>query len=157
MTTWPMPAPSDLWRAVELYLKHAYPGSAPPAAVRARLDKLRAGGDDELFESELFERDVKDEPTKLSLRLGNKTYPHMKLVIERSPDGAGHLLRADTHDRHCCPAPESKEYAMFCQLMEANRKSADAVEHAWTGAGLPTFKEYLRQDLARRLSKSSLR
>ena len=46
---------------------------------------------------------------------------------------------------------------MFCQLMEANRKSADAIEHAWTDAGLPTFKEYLRQDLARRLSKSSLR
>jgi hypothetical protein len=155
--SWPTPSASDIWRAIDLYLARAYPGATPPAAVCARIDKLRALPQDQLLASELFERDVKDDPTKFSLRLGNKTYPHMKLVIERSPDGAGYLLRADTHDRHCCPAPESKEYAIFCQLMESNRAIADDVEHAWVDAGLPTFKEYLRQDLARRRSKSSLR
>jgi len=154
---WQKPAPSDVWRAVDVYLQHAYAGAQPPAAVRARLDKLRAAGDEHFFDSDLLERDVKESPTKLSLRLGNRAYPHMKLVIESSPDGAAHFFRADTHDRHCCPAPDSKEYAMFCELMEANRKAADEIEHAWADAGLPTFKEFLRQDLERRRSKSSLR
>ena len=56
---WQKPAPSDVWRAVDVYLQHAYAGSQPPAAVRARLDKLRAAGDEHLFDSELLERNVK--------------------------------------------------------------------------------------------------
>ncbi len=74
----------------------------------------------------------------------------MKLVIDRAPDGHGHLLRADTHDGHVRPAPGSRDYHAFARLMDLNREVADRIEAAWEADGLPTFKSYLRDDLARR-------
>jgi hypothetical protein len=41
---------------------------------------------------------------------------------------------------------------MFTQLMESNQKLAESIEAAWDVSGLPTFKRYLREDLARRNS-----
>jgi hypothetical protein len=74
----------------------------------------------------------------------------MKLAIDPRPDGKGFLFRADTHDRHACPPPESKEYPLFCALMEKNQRLSQQIESAWADAGLTTFKTYLRDDLARR-------
>jgi hypothetical protein len=34
--------------------------------------------------------------------------------------------------------------------MDQNRTTAEAIEAAWEEAGLPTFKKFLRDDLARR-------
>ena len=79
----------------------------------------------------------------------------MKLVIEPTPDARGHMFRADTHDKHIRPSPQSKEYQMFCQLMENNQRLSEAIESGWEKAGLPTFKQYLRNDLARRASGAS--
>lgn len=144
------PSPAQVWRAIEVYLQAAYPGPAP-SAVRTRLEALRNTSDTDFFNSDIFERDKNDpNSSKRSLRLGNRVYPHMKMVIEPSPDGRSQLFRADTHDRHVRPAPESKEYAMFCQLMEMNQQLASAIETAWSIAGVPTFKDYLRRDLAAR-------
>jgi hypothetical protein len=99
----------------------------------------------------VFEREAASpSPGKYSLRLGNRHYPHMKLVVERAPDGRGYLMRADTHDAHVRPAPGSRDYAVFIQLMELNRQVADQIEAAWEGQGIPTFKSFLREDLARR-------
>jgi hypothetical protein len=74
----------------------------------------------------------------------------MKLSIDRRPDQIGFLFRADTHDRHICPSPASKEHGKFRQLMEKNQKLAQTIEAAWEEGGLPTFKSYLKQDLQRR-------
>jgi hypothetical protein len=105
----------------------------------------------DFFASPVFERDATNpHPVKYSLRLGNRTYPHMKLVIDRAPDGRGHLFRADTHDGHCRPAPGSRDYHVFCKLMDANRELADRIESAWEAQGITTFKSFLRDDLARR-------
>jgi hypothetical protein len=71
-------------------------------------------------------------------------------VIERSPDGRAHLFRADTHDRHIRPKPESREYAAFTELMKQNQSLAEQIEAAWAERGLNTFKSYLRRDLASR-------
>ena len=54
------------------------------------------------------------------------------------------------HDQHACPAEGSREYQAFCELMEANQKVAQAIETEWAEKGLPTFKTYLREDLAKR-------
>jgi len=142
-------SPDQVWQAIEIYLKHAYT-AAPPSAVRGRLETLHSLPPDEFFASPTFERDKPESPSKLSLRLGNKFYPHMKLAMVRSPDGHSFLFTADTHDRHCCPAPASREYGSFCQLMEANQKLASSIEAAWGEVNLPTFKTYLRDDLERR-------
>jgi hypothetical protein len=74
----------------------------------------------------------------------------MKLIVDRAPDGHGYLLRADTHDAHIQPAPGSRERAAFKELMTRNHAMADAIEAAWEAQNLPTFKKFLREDLARR-------
>jgi hypothetical protein len=139
--------------AVDAYVTVSYGGGGPssaPSAVRQRLETLRACPAEQFFDCPVFEPDDKQSPTRYALRLGNAFYPHMKLVVERSPDGKTFLFRADTHDRHIRPAPESREYKAFCELMQMNQKSAEAVEVEWAKRGVPTFKEYLRRDLERR-------
>ena len=140
---------SEVWRAIDIYLANAYPG-VPPTAVTTRLDTLRNLQPAEFFAASLFEKDVADEPSKLSLRLGNKLYPHMKLTIERSPDKKSFLFRADTHDSHCCPERGSREHAAFIELMAANQQVAQSIETAWAEQHVATFKTFLRDDLARR-------
>jgi hypothetical protein len=151
----PLPEPAAVLRAIDAYLRHAYGGANPSAAVKSRVEALRGVATEDFFKSPSFERDpnVNDPaatPSRLAVRLGNRFYPHMKLSIDRRPDGRGYLFRADTHDRHIQPQPQSKEYAAFCELMENNQKLAAAVEAAWAEEGLPTFKTFLRDDLARR-------
>lgn len=144
----PTPRVADFWKAIDLYLSLAYPGP-PPAAVRAKLEGLRQAPQDQLFDNPAFERPAQS-PQRLALRLGNRFYPHMKLAIEPCPDGQGVLFRADTHDKHCCPPPTSREYPAFCQLMDQNQKLAQQIEAAWEREHLTTFKSYLREDLKRR-------
>lgn len=155
---WHQPEPPLVWRAIATYLSIAFDGppdaqrvpGKTPAAVKARLESLRSAPPENFFASPVFERDSAGEPTRFSLRLGHRTYPHMKLVIDRAPDGLGHLLRADAHDAHCRPAPGSRDYPAFCKLMDVNRDLADRIEAAWEAEGIPTFKSFLRDDLARR-------
>jgi len=143
------PDPAIVWRAVDAFLNVAY-GGPPPSAVRSRLETLRALDADAFYDSPVFERRGEGAAARIFLRLGNRLYPHMKLAIERRPDRHGYLFRADTHDSHCCPAVTSREYAAFRQLMEANQGVAQAVEAEWEREELPTFKTFLKEDLARR-------
>ncbi len=155
---WHKPEPGLVWRAVTTYLAIAYdspPGphgvpAGTPSAVKARLESLRLAPPSDFFASPVFERDNAAAPTKYSLRLGNRHYPHMKLVIDRAPDGRGHLFRADTHDLHIRPAAGSPDAAAFAELSEKNRVIAESVEAAWEREGLATFKKLLRDDLERR-------
>lgn len=151
--SWPKPTNADLHRAIGLYLKRAYPAGAIPQAVQQRLDRLAKSADPwqgGLEGQGVLECDKPDDPGRYNLRLGNPWYPHMKLAIERSPDGAGYLLRADTHDRHIRPAENSPDYPAFRAMMERNQALSEAIEADWIREGLPTFKEYLRRDLNRR-------
>src|SRR5688500_9703159 len=96
---WDRPNGQRVWQAIEADLRVAYP-KGPGAAVRGRLEKRRAAGDGgALYESDALETD--GEGNRYALRLGCSIYPHMKLVVERAPDGKSHLFKADTHDRHC--------------------------------------------------------
>jgi hypothetical protein len=153
---WSKPSVSQVWSAVEVYLQLAYGGAAPPSAVRDRLASLRAAGDADFYDSPVFERDEVRPPTRYSLRLGNKVYPHMKLVIERAPDGRGHLFRADTHDEHIRPTPNSREARAFAELMRMNQQFSEAIEAEWANRQLATFKQFLRDDLARRTADATI-
>jgi hypothetical protein len=156
---WSKPRIEVVWQAVEAYLHTAYAGGKPPTAVVQRLETLRNTPADGFFDCPVFERDpsaASGKPaTRFAIRLGNKVYPHMKIVIEPAPHGGGHLFRADTHDRHIRPAPASREYKAFCELMEANQSVAEQIETEWAQRGLPTFKQFLRQDLASRARATS--
>lgn len=151
--SWKLPPIPELLRAVDAYLRTAYDGELP-SAVSGRIHTLQALGPGEFYDSPVFERTPADAPHRLALRLGSRAYPHMKLAIDRSPDGKGYLFRVDTHDRHCCPKPGTRYHDEFCKLMEANQKLAQAIEARWARENLPTFKTYLRADLKRRRAGS---
>lgn len=143
------PDPSDVMRAVDTYMKVAYGDDPVPAHVRSQLAVLQTWKGD-FFRSPAIASDGGTPPKRYSIRLGNRFYPHMKLAIERSPDGKAYLLRADSHDAHCCPPADRPEYAAFREMMDRNRVIASSVEEAWAAEGLMTFKAYLQRDLARR-------
>jgi hypothetical protein len=148
--SWNKPPAAEFWNAIQIYLRIAYGEAKISGAVQKRIETLRASDNNEIFQSPVFERDDPNAPKRLSLRLGNPSYPHMKLVVEAKPSGKGYLYRVDTHDRHCRPAPESREYRLFCALTENNLRVAESIESAWAHEHLPTFKEFLREDLAAR-------
>jgi hypothetical protein len=147
--SWQLPPTSQTLKAIELYLSVAYI-SSPPSSVRARLDALKAASDDEFYRIAAFERTPADLPTKYCVRLGNRFYPHMKLVIERSPDAEHALFSADTHDRHILAKPDSSEAMAFAELVRNNQDLSKQIETKWDEAGIPTFKRFLRDDLAKR-------
>jgi len=144
----PLPQPSEAQRALDIYLKLAYPDQTP-FVVRSQLQAMKNWSGD-FFKCLVWVPDIGQPPRRYAARLGNAFYPHMKLVVELSPNNQQYLYRADTHDRHICPARNSPDYATFCQLMEKNQHLAEAIESAWEQAGLSTFKAYLREDLKRR-------
>lgn len=146
---WQPPSPHQVWDAIDGYLKIAY-SAGLPSAIRARLETLRSTPEEEFYDSAVLEHEKVRYPGRYSLRLGSWLYPHIKLVIDQMPDGRTWVYRADTHDQHICPDPKSRDYAAFCRLMEENQKLSKSIEAEWEQRGLPTFKTYLRDDLARR-------
>ena len=146
------PEREQVMQAIDIYLRNAY-GEEPPVTVRSQLAVLRTWGGP-FFRAPVFVADEQPQGRRYSMRLGNRHYPHMKLRIEPSPDASRYLFRADSHDRHVCPPPESPEHKAFRDLMEKNQRVVESVETAWAEAGVPTFKTYLREDLARRRSEA---
>src|SRR5438552_12680340 len=142
------PDPSDVWKAIDAYIAIAY-DNQPPTVVRSQLSTLRSW-DGPFFAAPTFVSTGDADAPRRTLRLGNRSYPHMKLALEPAPDGSRYLFKADTHDRHICPAPSAPEYSAFCDLMQQNQQMAERIEAAWAEQGLPTFKSYLQEDLARR-------
>jgi hypothetical protein len=145
----PFPSSAVVWLAIDLYMKHAYDG-APPFAVAERLESLRRQPIDKFYECDSFEHDIHNPPTRYSLRLGNRQYPNMKLSVQSTVDDTSCFFKADTHDRHIVVSPKSPEYAAYLSMTEANEVLSKKVEAAWSNAGIPTFREFLREDLARR-------
>jgi len=140
---WERPAPSEVWRAVDAYLAQAYAG-APPGPVAERLAQLRGASEAAFYESPAFERGE----DRYALRLGNRFYPHMKLVVTAAPGGR-FVFQADTHDRHFLDLVDASSPGLS-ELMERNAAIAHAVEAAWAALGLLTIRENLREQMARR-------
>jgi hypothetical protein len=139
--TWERPAPAAVWRAIEAYLAVAYDG-APPAPVAARLSSLRAAPETAFYDCEAFERG----DDRYALRLGNRSYPHMKLVVVAAPGGRA-VFRADTHDRHFLDLIGSAQ-PRLADLLARNDAIARAIEDAWSACGLLTSREFLRGQVA---------
>lgn len=145
----PMPPPKSLvLRAVEVYLRVVY-ADLPPVTIRRRVSEIQDAESDHLLH-DVMEHDGSQNPTRYAVRLGNRLYPHMKLVVEACPDGCRWMCRADTHDRHCCPPPTDRDFPEFQRLMAHNQVIAEQVDAALADAGLLTFKAWLKEDLARR-------
>jgi len=148
-----LPEPAQVHRAIDIYLAHAYP-TAPPLTTRSLLNLMKTWAGD-FYASPAFARTGDANSPRLTIRLGNVAYPHMKLALEPAPSGTSYLFKADSHDKHLCPAENSPDYAAFMDLREKNQKIVEKIEQAWAEAGIPTFKTYLQADLDRRGKASS--
>ena len=143
------PGSSQVWQAINTYLRHAYDPAKPlPATVQTRVDVLRSTCGD-LFATPAFEKDPATPNERFCLRLGNRRFPHMKLVVD-CRTGERCIFRADAHDAHCRPKEGSPEMSQYLDLVDFNRSVTTAIDAAWAEEGLPTFKTFLREDLARR-------
>src|SRR5262245_46064910 len=105
----PLPEPTRVTQAIETYLRFAYADDPPPVTVRSLISTLRSWAGN-FFDAPVFAKDAHTPPTRYTLRLGNRFYPHMKLVFQLSPNDEMFLFKADTHDRHCCPPSSAPEY-----------------------------------------------
>ena len=135
-------------KAIEIYLANAYQAQ-PPLAARSMLNLLKTWGG-EFYSAPAFARTGEKNAPRLTVRLGNSHYPHMKLALEPAPDGESYLFKADSHDKHLCPAQSDPDYAAFMELREKNQKVVEKIEQAWAQEGIPTFKTYLQADLKKR-------
>src|SRR5206468_11348526 len=124
------PDPAVVRRAIETYMRVAYTGVEPPVIVRSMLATIETFAGD-FFKAPTFVKDDPKSPKKYTLRLGNRHYPHMKLVYELGPDGSTFLFRADSHDAHCCPPAGTPEHDAFRALMTANQQVVSAIENGW--------------------------
>ena len=145
-----------LQQAVGLYLEEAYGGDAPPPAVQARLawpegetiERVAGGG--------MFERVPADAPVaeceRIRLRLGSRTYLHMKLGVDHVPNSDEWVLTVDSHDRQLLAAVDEGERPALEALLRHNAEMKTRIERRWNEAGLPTFERYIRGRLAERRS-----
>ena len=156
---------------MDLYLRVAYPPNAGsgagsvPAAVAGRMRALEGMPEHAAVPLEFLERDDPTSGCSYALRLGQPLYPHMKLVLDPIPESAAaalhkrcqgydFLLRVDAHDRHLHAAPGSPDAAWLAGIRQSNKEIGERIEADWAAAGLPTFKEFLREQLAARRQRT---
>lgn len=156
-----------LQQAIDLYLENAYPSGALPAAVQERAKPIRELPPSENVPESLVEKECSVSMNGYALRLGQPLYPHMKLIIEpapASPTVPDHapvpplqtfLLRVDSHDRHLHAPAGSPDEVWLSNIRASNKELGERIEAAWSSHGLPTFKDYLRSQLAARKAQQS--
>lgn len=143
---------ATLRRAVDLYLARAYPDNAGvPAPVQRRIGWPDGVTLADLIAGPPFER--ANPPAEgvapiYALRLGNASYPHMKLQIQGWPNEEGYLLSVNTHDQVLSLGPDARGAEAFRELQSVNQRLKEAIEQDWEAAGLPTFLGYLREYIA---------
>ncbi len=150
-----LPTVVQLRQAVKIFLDHAYKDASVPPTVTQRIAPLYAVSDDAQVQPQWFETHLQNNRTSYVLRLGHRTYPHMKLVLEESPDGTGYFFRADAHDRHLHAPQGSEDAKSLEELRRVNLHLVETIEYAWAKERIPTFREYLRQVVERSTRESA--
>jgi hypothetical protein len=149
----------DLLRhAAEIYIKLAYPSGVIPEVVSRRLNWRDDCSADVLLKGAPFERAGKaaGRPSPIyALRLGNHSYPHMKLQIEAWPNEAGFLISVNTHDQVTGIDLCAIDAEAFRALQAENKRLKEAIEAEWDLAGLPTFLRYLKDYIKNRAASGS--
>ena len=143
------PIISDVRSAIDIYLEHAYGAGDPPGAVKAAVRQLRQADDAEMLALPVWERDRAQPCCRYCLRLGNRFYPHMKLVLERRPDGLGYVFRVDGHDQHVMARSTGNDCEAFQEVIRHDAEIAAAIEAAWEQHGLTTTRGFVDSHAAR--------
>jgi len=123
-----------------IYLHHAYEGAEPPASARLDVSSLRSAGDVlALFTEEVPPNPGGESHRHLVIRLGNSSYPHMKLALMEFVDPGQWFWSVDTHDRAQIP-PDSPDWPVWQEVRRRNLEIKGRVEQAWREAGITTAR-----------------
>jgi CheY-like chemotaxis protein len=127
-----------LRRAIATYLEVVWHADGPAAPTLPGTDDdpvtlaLPALADETL-------RSGENAPARHVLQLGNPAYPFMKLVLQEHLVEGEYFLSVDTHDQMFESDDPGEQHALVV-LRRANLDIKDAVESAWSAAGLPTAR-----------------
>jgi signal transduction histidine kinase len=141
-----LPEPRMVIKAVDLYLRLAYP-AGPPRNILSLVGTLQDGAVD-FYANSNFIRNI--DPTHVSyyLRLGNVRYPHAKLLIEPWLKELVYVFRVDSHDKHVMVPKDHPEFQALGELRKFNQHLAEEIELAWRAAGVPTLSECFEKKAA---------
>jgi len=130
--------PAHVRRAVDIYLKHAWP---PEGEARPRITSEQLEGADTMEEClDRLERGAGSDELAMqryTLRLGNARYPFMKFVVQEYLVGEEFFFSVDTHD-NLDIRPGTPDYDAWEELKVFNRDLRARIEREWDEAGLPT-------------------
>ena len=115
-------------QAVEVYFRLAYGGE--PRKLPGEGDDVLAGFTNECAEDGGCER--------WTLRLGNRNYPFMKLVLQEHIVPGQYYFCVDTHDQMEI-RPDFPDYEAWMQVKRFNLDLKKSIEEAMAQAGLPTI------------------
>jgi hypothetical protein len=147
---------AELVRAIQIYVEIAYPtGQAPAnrrhfqnlAADLPKRDLLALAGVQPLPGGLCGDAHQQDG---ISLRIGNSSYPHMKMLARGCTEPPGFVLAVDTHDEFAGVPVPPNERAALQELRDYNHAVARRIVSAWEEAGLPTQATILQAYLKRR-------
>lgn len=135
----------EIQRAADVYLKHAW-GAEVPQAIRDQVRDIRACHETdialELFDSECSSTYADGSGQggfrRYVLRLGNRQYPFMKLVIQEHLLNGEFFFSVDTHDNLSVDA-DNPDYPAWCELKRHNQELKETIEDAWAQSGTPTL------------------
>lgn len=123
-------------QAISIYQDHAY-GTGRP---RRPVECPTLGGTDALlamFQKEQSETIPGYPCHRYSLRLGNRNYPFMKLLLQEHLIPGEFYFAVDSHDQMEIK-PEYPDYDQFMAVRRFNRELKRKIEQAFAGAGLAT-------------------
>jgi hypothetical protein len=146
-----------LARAVRVFLTHAYGEEVVPPHRRHWAEMTSNHSIEQWLSQKGVEQPREIQPgmnVKYAFRLGNRWYPHMKMLVAFMPPGDQPLFSVDTHDRIEVPAGSPEEAGMR-ELQAQNRELARSIELAWDQAGVPTQAGLLKKYLAAGLPTNS--
>ncbi len=114
----------SLKKALQIFIDEAYAGvdlPGPAANLAKSISEVKTF-------SELFTVEGIESPAEgiVSARLGNRSYPHMKLVIRQEGDQL--YFAVDTHDGPDRIPPGLPGYERFKGLMQENKRIREAVQ-----------------------------
>ncbi|MEQ8762953.1 MAG: response regulator [Planctomycetota bacterium] len=149
---------SKIHQAIELYLELAYDGGG---SAKQLLEKCQAADCVEDLLAKFFV-DEKEEVmgrtmARYSLRLGNRSYPNMKLVLHEYLVRGEFFFSVDTHDQ-IEVKPGYPDYEAWIALKQFNAELKCQIEDRWQASDLPTLRDLrcvVREEEQRAGSKRS--
>lgn len=141
-----LPTALQISQAVRIYLEVAYGSQCPPSIQR--LIPPDSCDPAQWLMGGAAERDPADAPLdgvrSFSLRLGNASYPHMKLRLSRPPKDNMFLFSVDAHDAFLHAPPGSADRGALEDLKRLNSQMVATITAMWDEKCLPTERNYLR-------------